>query len=327
MLRRTTTDMIFYSRSNPQGGHGRQRYGFTLIELLVVIAIIAVLIALLLPAVQQARSSARRTQCKNNMKQLGLAAHNIHDTYKALPPLVAPSSGAATTVPNAYQGATGFTVFNWLLPYVDQSALYNGANLNVNTTVSGQVVYRTVVPTYLCPSDTSSPSNIGATTNGSADGWATGSYSANYLAFGDPSMSTAVECQEGKNTFSKFVDGTSNSVLFGERYGTCGTSGVPNSASTYGNLWSDSNSVWRPVFCINNYSQTPTPGSYAPCLTFQVQPNWVSGCESRRAQSPHEQGMNVTLADGSVRFVSGSIDATVWANVCDPRDGAVVGEW
>ncbi|MDB5336317.1 MAG: hypothetical protein JWN70_1936 [Planctomycetaceae bacterium] len=327
MLRRNSSAPALRARSSGPVSLTHRRPGFTLIELLVVIAIIAVLIALLLPAVQQARSAARRTQCKNNLKQLGLAAHNIHDTYKYLPPLVAPASGSLTTISPPYTGATGYTVFDWLLPYVEQQSLYNAANLNVNTVVGGQLVYRNVIVSYLCPSDASSPGNIGATTNGGANLWATSNYAANYMAFGDPSKATDVECLEGKNSLTKFVDGTSNMVLFAERYGTCGTSGVANSASTYGNLWSDSNSVWRPVFCLNNYSQVSTPGTYSPCLTFQVQPNWVSTCESRRAQSPHEQGMNICLGDGSVRFVSGNIDSTVWANVCDPRDGAVVGEW
>lgn len=91
--------------------HQPRRQGFTLIELLVVIAIIAILIALLLPAVQQAREAARRTQCKNNLKNIGLAVHNFHDTYDALPPLVSHSGGP--------------TFFFHILPYVEQSALYN----------------------------------------------------------------------------------------------------------------------------------------------------------------------------------------------------------
>jgi prepilin-type processing-associated H-X9-DG protein len=258
----------------------------------------------------------------NNLKQIGLAAHNINDVQGVLPPLVAPLSDQPLTLTGPYQGATGFTVFDWLLPFIEGKNLFDAANRNVNTIVQGKTVYATVVPAYLCPSEKSSSDGMGSTTNGSAHLWAIGNYSANYLAFGNPTAATPTARVEGKANISRtFIDGTSNTVLFAERYGTCGTSGDPNSASTFGNLWSDSNSVWRPLFCVNNYAQEPTAAGYSPCMTFQVTPNWLTTCESQRAQSPHPSGMNVCLADGSVRFVSGSVNATLWANACDPRDG------
>src|ERR1700709_2477916 len=98
-----------------------RRTGFTLIELLVVIAIIAVLIALLLPAVQQAREAARRSQCKNNLKQLGLAMHNYHDTYKVFP---------------TASGGNGFSPHARILPYVDQAPLYGTLNFLTTTAIS-----------------------------------------------------------------------------------------------------------------------------------------------------------------------------------------------
>jgi hypothetical protein len=116
-------------------------------------------------------------------------------------------------------------------------------------------------------------------------------------------------------------DGSSNTVVFTERYGTCGTSGNVNASTTNGNLWSDSNCRWRPVFCVNHSEQTPTSAGYTTCLKFQTAPDWLTQCESRRAQSPHTAGIHVCLGDGSVRLFGESMDADVWARLCDPRDG------
>jgi prepilin-type N-terminal cleavage/methylation domain-containing protein len=301
------------------------RSAFTLIELLVVIAIIAVLIGLLLPAVQRIRESAARAQCANNLHQIGLATHNLNDSIGRLPPLCAPWFTTPLTVSGPYQNAVGFTVFDWLLPYIEQDNLYRAAGQpgDVSSMANGRTIYATSVKTYLCPSDPT-PSGgtlLGATTNGEANQWAVGNYCANYFIFGNPSGATPTDREQGASRLQSVMpDGMTNTIVYTERYGTCGTSGQPNSTSTFGNLWSDSCSVWRPVFCINNSQQSPL-GGYPPCLMFQVQPDWINSCDSSRAQSPHSGGITVCLGDGSVRFVSASIDPSVWALACDPRDG------
>ena len=311
--------------SDPHQAAVAARRGFTLVELLVVIAIIGVLVALLLPAVQAARESARRTQCSNQLRQHGLSAHNFHDSILSFPPLNAPSSSAKITVPPKFP-AIGFTVFTWLLPYIEQKNLYDGSNLDVNTTVSGTIVYRTVLKVHLCPSEQSSPGGKGSTTHGGANVWAVGNYAANAYMLGYyRGVPVGPAQHETPQRFADIVDGTSNVVMMTERFGTCGNGGSADSTLTNGNLWSDSNSIWRPTFCINNANKTfpslAAGAPFPPCGKFQVMPHRYNTCDPILAQSPHPSGIQVCLGDGSVRFVSGSIPAAQWAAACDPQDG------
>src|SRR5579859_1731993 len=152
-----------------------RRRAFTLIELLVVIAIIGVLLGLLLPAVQKVRDAAGRARCLNQVKQLGLAAHQCHDVNTKLPPMVG-------NYPNSTSGDFG-NAFFFLLPYLEQQALYSatwtGTAHELDNLANG--VYAQPVKVFVCPADSAAPP-AGVALNG----WAAGSYAANYQVFGQP---------------------------------------------------------------------------------------------------------------------------------------------
>ena len=289
------------------------RRGFTLVELLVVIAIIGILIALLLPAVQAVRDSARRMQCANNSKQIVLAIHNLHDAKNVLPPLCARSAPSRLTVEGPYKGPYGRTVFHWILPYIEQQAVYD--QLDPDLTYAGIQYYR-VIDAYLCPDDISTRNGKSQTPYGGANNWGAGNYATNYFAFGNPREGHT----EGANRLgADFPDGVSNTVFLAEIYGTCGWTN--NIAFMYGGLWADSNSIWRSVFCTNTSNKHPNQAGYPACLRFQTAPDWRTECDPSRAQSPHSTGMNTGFGDGSVHFIQPAIDEQIWALLCDPQDG------
>ncbi len=303
--------------------------GFTLIEMLVVIAIIGVLIALLLPAVQKVREAARRTQCANNLKQIGLALHHSHDTYGQLPPLTG-DGASGLVLAGPWQGKTSSWLY-FLLPFVEQEAAARLADSGINTANGPQHL---PIKTYTCSSD---PSGTGEGTfqNSYPVPWAVGNYGANYQVFGQP----ATHHWEGHARLpASFPDGTSNTIACAERYGLCGQR--PNNANdpppTYayhgnGSIWAWSAAwgwAWSATFaCADLYGDTARLDQL-----FQVRPTPTSGpgatCDPSRAQTPHPGGIEVLLVDGSVRTVAEGISPATWHAVLTPAEGDLVGsDW
>jgi prepilin-type N-terminal cleavage/methylation domain-containing protein/prepilin-type processing-associated H-X9-DG protein len=303
----------------------QSRGGFTLVELLVVIAIIGILIGLLLPAVQKVRDAANRVKCQNRLKQLGIAVHNVQSTYEVLPPAGANPDYTSTQNawspvkrPGPYQGVVGGTALFFLLPYVEQDALYRSANKTVPNLIGK------IVPEFQCPNEPqpASPSFGPGYTSAWSSALAYSNYAVNFYVFGD-SPSGGVPFNNGSWTSANYEgaavipktipDGTSNTVMLGERYGgQCGSAAC---------LWADANGGWTPSFCVT------TATNYPNCGMFQTQPT-AAVCNTSLANSPHRGGMNICLADGSVRFLSDSVSSTTWAQACDPRDGVPLGaDW
>jgi prepilin-type N-terminal cleavage/methylation domain-containing protein/prepilin-type processing-associated H-X9-DG protein len=333
------------------------RKGFTLIELLVVIAIIAVLIALLVPAVQKVRAAADKTTCTNKLKQIGIAIHAIHDVHKALPPIMTNSSLVPPPrYPEPVGGGYFATIQYLLLPYFEQGNLFN-AGLKPGTLVETNNIWLTPCPMYLCPSDPSSPEGFSAVQGlvASPPTYAVGNYAANFYVFGNPAGWVSNSQMFGPNatwqgSFSgtatmpaSFPDGLSNTVFWGECYGSCSNTGSFQNYNLAGSsLWADGAfswtgnpptslyARWLPAFCMGPKRSVLGLGSYPPCPLFQTDVSYSTGCDwtVAQAQGLHPGGMNVGMGDGSVRFVSGNISAATWANVCDPRDGNVLGsDW
>jgi len=330
--------------------------GFTLIELLVVIAIIAVLIALLLPAVQQAREAARRSQCKNNLKQLGLALHNYHDIYNKLP------LGTASGPGVEHRYGTG----NWkfrILPQLDQTAMFNTPMLSTwrSSTLGSKLptpweAFR--VPGYHCPSSASKGT---VTSTQCAGGDASNCYeseSQDYVgisgAHPDPIGRTDASVRNQPSNYTSYgyvyrtgllvgaesfnfrdcTDGTSNTIVVGEQTGLV----RPVAANTLVKSdvmsgWSGGHYMNRSVISLNASPQQDQIRTGITIISGSPNPPTppAYGAANSRNHVPlssyHTGGVHVLLTDGAVKFLSDNTNELLCRRLAVKDDGDVLGEW
>lgn len=337
-------------------GRMRKR-GFTLIELLVVIAIIAVLIALLLPAVQQAREAARRTQCKNNLKQLGLAMQNYHDTYSTFPPGWVHYTQQAASTTGAGNGANHWGWSTFLLPFIDQAPLYNQLNVgNTNNGMNTQLTtaafllnMQTAQTGFRCPSDTGGITN----TNMGHGGTPT---TAPFVAMSNypgvhssrtphtsttplnPSTANGVLWQNSSCRIRDITDGTTNTLMIGERAWVVPMSGGTFSASAANLFGVNSPGTGThtvgPIYVLG-VGCAPINGTNTNTNSPVAAP---AQCWGRMGfSSVHVGGAQFLLCDGSVKFVTQNINfqtnsATptaegVYQRIMNKNDGSVIPDY
>ncbi|QDU61139.1 Type II secretion system protein G precursor [Planctomycetes bacterium Pan216] len=320
----------------------RRQAGFTLVELLVVIAIIGVLVALLLPAVQSAREAARRAQCQNHLKQLGIAIHNYHDNHGQFPLTVHVGPPFTWGTSPNHKGS-------WLvrlLPYVDQTQIYDSVDFDADTVQdselpSGRKVHELVVNTFICPSDDhpgywQDGFALDSTSNGQRR--ALSNYSAsmgsqanspcgthnNYFGNGPVVRADTMNPQSVSGVFSHVAwaarlndieDGTTQTIALGEIRPRC--------AAHTRDGWMDINSLYTGTgIAINFNTCEGAPGTGSGCNQHQGQ--WGA---SQGFKSIHQGGCHFLLCDGTVKFIGETIDMVTYQRLGDRRDGEIVGTY
>ena len=316
----------------------RCRSGFTLVELLVVIAIIGVLIALLLPAVQAAREAARRTQCTNNLKQFGLAMQNYHDVHKFFP------AGSLDT---------GLSVHARLLPYMEETAVHGLVRFDrPYNHADNLAAFNARVETFLCPSDSGSsvPANAGGPNN----------YYGNQgsgILFGMPPTNSSdpnfgmsepngVFYRNSRTNFASLLDGSSKTAAFSEKVVGDFNNGIATPKSdtfqpgtnppTPDQAYADCLAVNTSDLSKQGYSNVGAPwlrAYHSTNLYYHVAPPNGRSCMyppgriMTTANSHHPGGVNLSMCDGSVRFVQSNIDLVTWRAMGTRAGGEALGDF
>ncbi|MCA9038406.1 MAG: DUF1559 domain-containing protein [Planctomycetaceae bacterium] len=314
-----------------------RRRGFTLIELLVVIAIIAILIALLLPAVQQAREAARRTQCKNNLKQIGLALHNYHDVHRCLPSGSIVLLNAAGTTYNGH----GWTWHASILPFIDQANMYEqiqgpndgglGSELGGTTSAKQMLAGATVMSIFWCPSQPDS------TQGPQKGGYSPSNYNANMGTLigynGDNCYGGSVTTAAGMRSpggcmnangvfyisssvrFRDVLDGLSSTIFISEVIDSGGD------ANMLGGAGSDRK------HCFSGGADSNPPTEMSEYLIAAEGNDPINQYTEEAAGSHHVGGAQFLMGDGSVRFLSENISMTIYQGISTRAGGEVVGDF
>ena len=333
--------MLSKSRGHPHDDS--MRAGFTLIELLVVIAIIAVLIAMLLPAVQQARESARRLTCSNNLRQLGVAMHNFHSTYQCFPP------GRGDPLPGV------FSPYAFLLEHMEQTSVRQTIDFQQAPTtfsVAGGVVYdgsvnlpaaKARISGLQCPSDSFAggvPGSEFGSTNYAANA------GSGLKQWGSLTDSDGVFFKGSRIGLRDIVDGSTQTVAMSERLNGPGSQSsgpiesdvqrlileIPGgndttpavcALSSSGNCYRERGAKW----ILGNYGNTLYNHYHLPNISMWDCMNLQQQKALTAARSMHHGGVSVLLCDGSVRFVSNLIDASIWRALATRQGSEVVQDW